>query len=156
MSILKPDINAGMRLFAETAGAVLLDVRTREEYADGHIYGSVNIPIGTITDFPRRYADRSTPRLHILQKRRKERQSRFVSEIARIQKRRRHRRYRRLRRRDIPLTAVYENKKYPFVRAGTKGYFLSGVSRRSPSFCRVSRKAAFSSLLSYPSGRRTP
>lgn len=61
MSILKPDINAGMRLFAETAGAVLLDVRTREEYADGHIYGSVNIPIGTITDFPRRYADRSTP-----------------------------------------------------------------------------------------------
>ncbi len=38
-------IDEGVRAFRETPGAVLLDVRTPEEYAQGHIPGSVNHPL---------------------------------------------------------------------------------------------------------------
>lgn len=38
------DINSGVRSFLSTEGAVLLDVRTREEYSEGHIEGSKSIP----------------------------------------------------------------------------------------------------------------
>jgi len=40
-----PDINAGVRQFQQTPGAVLLDVRTPQEYAQGHIPGSKNVPL---------------------------------------------------------------------------------------------------------------
>ena len=39
------DINEGVELFRSTPGALLLDVRTAQEYAGGHIPGSVNIPL---------------------------------------------------------------------------------------------------------------
>ncbi|PWM86059.1 MAG: rhodanese-like domain-containing protein [Coprobacillus sp.] len=39
------NINQGVAAWAATAGAVLLDVRTEEEYAAGHIDGSLNIPL---------------------------------------------------------------------------------------------------------------
>ena len=39
------DINEGLKRFRETADAVLLDVRTRQEYAAGHIPGSINLPM---------------------------------------------------------------------------------------------------------------
>ena len=39
------DINSGVKLFRETPGAVLLDVRTPQEYAERHIEGSINIPL---------------------------------------------------------------------------------------------------------------
>ena len=42
------DINSGVRSFLSTEGAVLLDVRTPEEYAEGHIEGSKNIPLQSI------------------------------------------------------------------------------------------------------------
>ena len=42
------DINSGVRSFLSTEGAVLLDVRTPEEYAEGHIVGSKNIPLQSI------------------------------------------------------------------------------------------------------------
>lgn len=43
---LRPtDINEGVKRFRETANAVLLDVRTAQEYAAGHIPGSRNLPL---------------------------------------------------------------------------------------------------------------
>ena len=39
------DINRDVAQFRETEGAVLLDVRGTDEYAEGHIPGSVNIPL---------------------------------------------------------------------------------------------------------------
>lgn len=37
------DINTGVAEYETNVGAVLLDVRTAEEYNDGHIDGSINI-----------------------------------------------------------------------------------------------------------------
>jgi len=39
------DINRDVAQFRETDGAMLLDVRGPDEYAEGHIPGSVNIPL---------------------------------------------------------------------------------------------------------------
>ena len=41
----QPDINKGVEEFNVTADAVLVDVRTPEEYSGGHIPGSNNIPL---------------------------------------------------------------------------------------------------------------
>ena len=40
-----PDIHKGVEEYRNTPGALLLDVRTGAEYAEGHIPGSVNIPM---------------------------------------------------------------------------------------------------------------
>lgn len=39
------DINRDVEQFRETENALLLDVRGPDEYAEGHIPGSVNIPL---------------------------------------------------------------------------------------------------------------
>ena len=44
----QPDINKGLKEYAETENAVLLDVRTPQEYGEGHIPGSKNVPLQTI------------------------------------------------------------------------------------------------------------
>ena len=44
----QPDINQGVRDYQSTPGAVLLDVRTAQEYGGGHIPGSRNIPLQVI------------------------------------------------------------------------------------------------------------
>ena len=41
----QPDINQGLQEYKNAAGAVLLDVRTTQEYRDGHIPGSQNMPL---------------------------------------------------------------------------------------------------------------
>ena len=42
------DINKGVEEFRATPGAILLDVRTPEEYKDGHIPGSLSIPLAAL------------------------------------------------------------------------------------------------------------
>ena len=44
----QPDVNQGVKEYQKTSGAVLLDVRTPEEYRSGHIPGSRNIPLQAI------------------------------------------------------------------------------------------------------------
>lgn len=44
----QPDVNQGVKEYQNTSGAVLLDVRTPEEYRSGHIPGSRNLPLQTI------------------------------------------------------------------------------------------------------------
>ena len=39
------DINRDVEQYRQTEGALLLDVRGADEYAEGHIPGSVNIPL---------------------------------------------------------------------------------------------------------------
>ena len=43
-----PDINQGVKEYGETGGALLLDVRTPQEYRAGHIPGSKNIPLASL------------------------------------------------------------------------------------------------------------
>ena len=56
-----PDIDRGVKEFQETPGAVLLDVRTSQEYQGGHIPGSVNAPLQTLGGEDMLPADRDTP-----------------------------------------------------------------------------------------------
>ena len=44
----QPDINQGVTEFRQREGAILLDVRTPQEYRDGFIPGSKNVPLQTI------------------------------------------------------------------------------------------------------------
>ena len=44
----QPDINKGLKEYAEKENAVLLDVRIPQEYREGHIPGSINVPLQTI------------------------------------------------------------------------------------------------------------
>ncbi|MCI7606722.1 MAG: rhodanese-like domain-containing protein [Spirochaetales bacterium] len=56
-----PDINEGVKEYRETNGAVLIDVRTPEEYREGHIPESMNIPLQSINKVTRIIDDKSTP-----------------------------------------------------------------------------------------------
>ena len=42
------DINQGLKEYENTPGAVLLDVRTPQEYKEGHIPNSKNVPLHSI------------------------------------------------------------------------------------------------------------
>ena len=44
----KPNINEGVKNFRKTSNAILLDVRTEEEYSEKHIDGSTNLPLQKI------------------------------------------------------------------------------------------------------------
>ena len=44
----QPDINKGVAEYSSTPKALLLDVRTTQEYKEGHIPGSKNIPLQSI------------------------------------------------------------------------------------------------------------
>ena len=41
----QPDINKGVQEYKNAAGAVLLDVRSPQEYREGHVPGSQNVPL---------------------------------------------------------------------------------------------------------------
>ena len=47
-SLKQPDVNQGVNDYRNAPGAVLLDVRTPQEYSEGHIPGSKNVPLQTL------------------------------------------------------------------------------------------------------------
>ncbi len=57
----KRDIQTELLRFHQTPGALLLDVRSPEEYAQGHIPGSVNLPLAAIADARERIPNKDTP-----------------------------------------------------------------------------------------------
>ena len=56
-----PDINQGVQEFNDTVGAFLLDVRTPQEYKNGHIPGSINVPLQSIDDVIKVVGDKNAP-----------------------------------------------------------------------------------------------
>ena len=56
-----PDIDQGVKEFRETSGAVLLDVRTPQEYQEGHIPGSINVPLQSLSTADQIPAGKNTP-----------------------------------------------------------------------------------------------
>ena len=57
----QPDINQGVAEYKETAGALLLDVRSPQEYRSGHIPGSNNVPLQSIDNVSAVIDNRDTP-----------------------------------------------------------------------------------------------
>jgi rhodanese-related sulfurtransferase len=55
------DLEQGLAEFQKTPGAVLLDVRTPEEYAGGHLAGSRNLPLQTIMNVEDEIPEMDTP-----------------------------------------------------------------------------------------------
>ncbi len=56
-----PDIDQGVEEFHATNGAVLLDVRTPREYQEGHIPGSINIPLQALDEVEEIIENEDTP-----------------------------------------------------------------------------------------------
>ena len=55
------DINQSVKEFSATDGAVLLDVRTPDEYRQGHIPGSKNVPLQSIDKVTVMINNKATP-----------------------------------------------------------------------------------------------
>ena len=55
------DINKEVKAFQEMNGAILLDVRTQEEYSQGRIPGSINIPLQEIASAEKEIPDKDAP-----------------------------------------------------------------------------------------------
>ena len=56
-----PDINQGVKECRATPGAVLLDVRTPQEYQGGHIPGSKNLPLQALNQAAAVIPEKITP-----------------------------------------------------------------------------------------------
>lgn len=55
------DINQAVHNCRQTPGAVLVDVRTPQEYQEGHISGSVNIPLQSLGRISSLISRKDTP-----------------------------------------------------------------------------------------------
>lgn len=60
-AFIRPDVNAGVQEYKQREGAVLLDVRTEEEYAEGRIPESVNLPLQRIGSAEAVVSEKTTP-----------------------------------------------------------------------------------------------
>ena len=56
-----PDINKGVEEYRATDGAILVDVRTPEEYANVNIPGSKNVPLQNLSAIEKVAPDKNTP-----------------------------------------------------------------------------------------------
>ena len=56
-----PDITQGVKEYSTTDSAVLLDVRTPDEYRQGHIPGSKNVPLQSIDKVTVMINNKATP-----------------------------------------------------------------------------------------------
>lgn len=56
-----PNIEEGVKEYRETSGAVLLDVRTRQEYREGHIPDSRNVPLQELSQIESAVPKKDTP-----------------------------------------------------------------------------------------------
>lgn len=59
--IRQPDINEAIALFQNTESAILLDVRTPQEYQTGHIPGSFNLPLALLDNADEIIDNEDTP-----------------------------------------------------------------------------------------------
>ena len=57
----QPDIHKGLKEYGQTENAVLLDVRTPQEYREGHIPESINVPLQTIDEVTSIAENKDTP-----------------------------------------------------------------------------------------------
>ena len=55
------DINKGVDKFRNTSGSTLLDVRTKQEYNQGYIEGSINIPLDRLELVEKTIQNKETP-----------------------------------------------------------------------------------------------
>ena len=56
-----PDINDEIGMIKDIPGAILLDVRSKEEFSTGHIPRAVNVPLDSISSVERIIRDHDTP-----------------------------------------------------------------------------------------------
>lgn len=56
-----PDIDQGIQEYKEVSGAVLLDVRTQQEYREGHVPTSKNVPLQSLTQVEKVVGDKNKP-----------------------------------------------------------------------------------------------
>lgn len=62
LDFLKPkDINKGYEDYKSTKGAVLLDVRTKDEFKSGNILGARNLPLANIDQAKTVIKNKNTP-----------------------------------------------------------------------------------------------
>ena len=57
----KQSIEAGIAEYRKNTSIHLIDVRTKEEYDEGHILGSSNLPLQEIGSITHRYPDKHSP-----------------------------------------------------------------------------------------------
>lgn len=56
-----PDMNQGIQEYKNIAGAVLLDVRTPQEYREGHVPTSKNVPLQSLSQVENVVSDKNKP-----------------------------------------------------------------------------------------------
>lgn len=59
--LLGANMDNGVAEYKNVQGAVLLDVRTVEEYREGHVKGSINIPLDSLNKVGSKVPTKDTP-----------------------------------------------------------------------------------------------